>query len=329
VWRAVGPGGILVGAVVVLALLAPVLAPHSLTEFDLIHRLSPPIWDSGGAWTHPLGTDALGRDVLTRVLHGARTSLGVAGVAVVLAAALGIVLGLVSGYAGSWADALIMRLADVQLSFPYLLLAIAVMALLKPSLVNLVIVLVLRSWVVYARLIRVVTLSAKERDFVVAARALGGAGAWIVIRHIAPNVVGPAIVVSTFQLAELIIVESSLSFLGLGVQPPTPSWGGMVSEGRDHVGSAWWPSSSPSWVRISSATRCDARSTRACAACRARFADQAGRGPAGAGASLESHPAVRQAMKVASPCSRRSRSSVSKESQKVPLCSPPHVRPQD
>jgi ABC-type dipeptide/oligopeptide/nickel transport system permease subunit len=244
-WRAGGPGGIVVAVVVAVALLAPVLAPHPLTTFDLSHRLAPPIWEEGGDWSHPLGTDSLGRDVLTRVLHGARTSLGVAGVAVLLAAALGILLGLVSGYAGSWADALIMRVAEVQLSFPYLLLAIAVMALLKPSLVNLVIVLVLRSWVVYARLIRVVTLSARERDFVMAARAVGGGAARIIFHHIAPNVVGPAIVVSSFQLAELIIVESSLSFLGLGVQPPTPSWGGMVSEGRDYVAAAWWLSAVP------------------------------------------------------------------------------------
>jgi peptide/nickel transport system permease protein len=197
------------------------------------------------SWAHPLGTDALGRDIATRVLYGARTSLGIAGVAVLLAAVVGILLGLVSGYAGSWGDALIMRLADVQLSFPYLLLAIAVMALLKPSLANLVVVLVLRSWVVYARLIRVVTLSAREREYVVAARGLGAGGARIVFRHIAPNVIGPSIVVSSFQLAELIIVESSLSFLGLGVQPPTPSWGGMVSEGREYIGTAWWLSAFP------------------------------------------------------------------------------------
>ena len=231
-WRAVGPGGVVVAAVVLLALLAPALAPHGVGAFDLMHRLAPPFWSERGDWSHPLGTDALGRDILTRILFGARTSLGVAGLAVVVAAALGILLGLLSGYAGRWADALIMRLADVQLSFPYLLLAIAVMALLKPSLVNLVIVLVIRSWVVYARLIRVVTLSAKEREFVTAARAVGAGGARIVFRHIAPNVVGPAIVVSSFQLAELIIVESSLSFLGLGVQPPTPSWGTPTSPGR-------------------------------------------------------------------------------------------------
>jgi ABC-type dipeptide/oligopeptide/nickel transport system permease subunit len=244
-WRAIGVGGVVVLAVVVLALLAPLLAPHGLGTFDLAHRLAPPIWSERGEWNHPLGTDTLGRDILSRVLLGARTSLGVAGAAVLVAAALGVLLGLLSGYAGSWADAVIMRLADVQLSFPYLLLAIAVMALLKPSLLNLIIVLVLRSWVVYARLIRVVTLSAKEREFVLAARAVGGGAARIVFRHIAPNVVGPAIVVSSFQLAELIIVESSLSFLGLGVQPPTPSWGGMISEGREYVGSAWWLSAIP------------------------------------------------------------------------------------
>jgi ABC-type dipeptide/oligopeptide/nickel transport system permease subunit len=250
VWGAIGPGGVVVAAVVLVALLAPVLAPHGLSAFDLAHRLAPPIWSGHGDWNHPLGTDTLGRDILSRILFGARTSLGVAGVAVLLAAALGILLGLLSGYAGSWADVVIMRLADVQLSFPYLLLAIAVMALLKPSLLNLIVVLVLRSWVVYARLIRVVTLSAKERDFVTAARAVGAGGARIVFRHIAPNVVGPAIIVSSFQLAELIIVESSLSFLGLGVQPPTPSWGGMISEGREYVGSAWWLSAIPGFAIV-------------------------------------------------------------------------------
>ena len=244
-WRAIGPGGVVVAAVALVALLAPALAPQGLGAFDLAHRLAPPIWSGQGDWTHPLGTDTLGRDILTRVLFGARTSLGVAGIAVVLAAALGILLGLLSGYAGSWADVVIMRLADVQLSFPYLLLAIAVMALLKPSLLNLVVVLVLRSWVVYARLIRVVTLSARERDFVTAASDVGAGGMRILFRHIAPNVVGPAIIVSSFQLAELIIVESSLSFLGLGVQPPTPSWGGMISEGREYVGTAWWLSACP------------------------------------------------------------------------------------
>jgi len=244
-WRAVGPGGLVLAALVLVAAIAPVLAPHDVASFDLFHRLAPPAWDAGGSWTHPCGTDPLGRDVLSRVIYGARTSLAIAGAAMLVAAALGIVLGLLSGYAGSWTDTLIMRVADIQLSFPYLLLAIAVMALLRPSLTNLVVVLVLRSWVVYARLIRVVTLSAREREFVTAARAVGGGAARILFRHIAPNVVGPSIVVSSFQLAELIIVESSLSFLGLGVQPPTPSWGSMVSEGRAYVSNAWWLSAFP------------------------------------------------------------------------------------
>ncbi len=244
-WRALGAGGVVLVAVVVVAVLAPALAPHDLAALDLLHRLAPPAWHHGGSWAHPLGTDPLGRDVLSRVLHGARTSLAVAGGAMLVAAMLGILLGLVSGYAGSWVDALLMRIADIQLSFPYLLLAIAAMALLRPSLTNLVIVLVLRSWVVYARLVRVVTLSAREREFVMAARAVGGGAARILFRHIAPNVIGPSIVVSSFQLAELIVVESSLSFLGLGVQPPTPSWGSMVSEGRAYVSNAWWLAAFP------------------------------------------------------------------------------------
>jgi ABC-type dipeptide/oligopeptide/nickel transport system permease subunit len=239
-WRAVGPGGLVLAAILVVAAIAPVLSPHDIAGLDLLHRLAPPAWDAGGSWSHPFGTDPLGRDVLSRVIYGARTSLALAGAAMLVAAALGILLGLISGYAGSWADALIMRVADIQLSFPYLLLAIAVMALLRPSLANLIVVLVLRSWVVYARLIRVVTLSAREREFVTAARAVGGGAARILFRHIAPNVVGPSIVVSSFQLAELIIVESSLSFLGLGVQPPTPSWGNMIAAGRDVIVTAPW-----------------------------------------------------------------------------------------
>jgi ABC-type dipeptide/oligopeptide/nickel transport system permease subunit len=245
VWRAVGPGGVVLVGLVLVAAGAPTVAPHDVAGLDLLRRLAPPAWSAGGSWTHPFGTDPLGRDVLSRVIYGARTSLAIAGAAMLVAAALGIFLGLLSGYTGSWVDALIMRVADIQLSFPYLLLAIAVMALLRPSLTNLMIVLVLRSWVVYARLVRVLTLSAREREFVTAARAMGGGAARILFRHIAPNVVGASIVVSSFQLAELIIVESSLSFLGLGVQPPTPSWGGMVSEGRAYVGNAWWLSAFP------------------------------------------------------------------------------------
>jgi ABC-type dipeptide/oligopeptide/nickel transport system permease subunit len=233
-----------VGAAILLTallagLLAPVVAPHGYDEQDLERGVQPPVW-AGGSWQHALGTDQLGRDMLSRLMFGARTSLLLAGTGVVLAGVLGVGLGLVSGYFSSRLDAVIMRLADVQLSFPYLLLAIAFMALLGTRLANLVIVLVLRSWVVYARLVRVAVLSLKEREFVTAARALGSGDWRIVARHVAPGVAAPTIVVSTLQLAELIIVESSLSFLGLGVQPPIPSWGSMVSQGRDYISTAWW-----------------------------------------------------------------------------------------
>ena len=163
-----------------------------------------------------------------------------AGMGVAIASVVGVLVGLISGYFSARLDALIMRIADVQLSFPYLLFAIAFMALLGTRMANLIIVLVLRSWVVYTRLVRVSVLSMKEREFITSARALGARDWRILFRHLAPNVVAPAIVVSTLQLAELIIVESSLSFLGLGVQPPIPSWGTMVSQGREYISTAGW-----------------------------------------------------------------------------------------
>jgi ABC-type dipeptide/oligopeptide/nickel transport system permease subunit len=232
-------GAAILATAVLAGVLAPLVAPHGYDEQDLEHGIQPPVW-AGGSWQHALGTDQLGRDMLSRLMYGARTSILLAGAGVALAAVVGVTLGLMSGYFGTRLDSVIMRVADVQLSFPYLLLAIAFMALLGTRLSNLVIVLVLRSWVVYARLIRVTVLSLKEREFITAARALG-IGDWrIVARHVAPNVTASAIVVSTLQLAELIIVESSLSFLGLGVQPPLPSWGSMVSQGRDYISTAWW-----------------------------------------------------------------------------------------
>jgi peptide/nickel transport system permease protein len=178
--------------------------------------------------------------MLSRVIWAARTSLGIAGISVLVAMVFGVMMGLVSGYYGGWLDGLVMRLADVQLSFPYLLLAIAVMALLKPTLANLILVLALRSWVVYARTVRSSVLVAKQREFVDATVALGASDCRIIACHITPNVIAPIIVISSFQLAELIIAESSLSFLGLGVQPPTPSWGAMLSQGREYLSSAWW-----------------------------------------------------------------------------------------
>ena len=223
----------------VVALFANVLAPHGYDDQDLTFALQPPI-GLGGTWTNTLGTDPLGRDILSRIIYGARTSLLLALSSVILAAAIGVTVGLVCGWMGGRTDAAIMSVVEAQLSLPYLLMAIAFMALLGPSLLNLVIVLVLRSWVVYARLVRVAVLSIKSREFVTVAVALGAGDARILFRHIAPNVLAPALVVSSFQLAELIIVESSLGFLGLGVQPPIPSWGSMLSQGREYIATAWW-----------------------------------------------------------------------------------------
>jgi ABC-type dipeptide/oligopeptide/nickel transport system permease subunit len=245
IWRLVRTrtgwvGAALLALMIALALAAPLVAPYSFGQMSLENRLKPPNWLSGGSATHLLGTDPLGRDILSRVIWAARTSLGIAGISVLVAMVFGVMVGLLSGYYGGWLDGLVMRLADIQLSFPYLLLAIAVMALLKPTLANLILVLALRSWVVYARTVRGSVLVAKQREFVEATVALGASDRRIIARHITPNVIAPIIVISSFQLAELIIAESSLSFLGLGVQPPTPSWGAMLSQGREYLSSAWW-----------------------------------------------------------------------------------------
>jgi len=234
-----GVGLLILGVVVAAGLLAPWIAPHGYDDQDLGAMLQPPAW-IGGTWANPLGTDSLGRDLLSRIVYGARTSLVLALVAVAIAAAFGVAMGLVSGWVGGRLDAVITSVVEVQLSLPYLLFAIAFMALLEPGLANLVIVLVLRSWVVYTRLVRVAVLSMKQREFVTVAIALGAGDGRILLRHVLPNVVAPVLVVSSFQLAELIIVESSLSFLGLGVQPPMPSWGSMLSQGREYISSAWW-----------------------------------------------------------------------------------------
>jgi ABC-type dipeptide/oligopeptide/nickel transport system permease subunit len=234
-----GAGVTILVAATLAGMLAEWVAPYGYDDQDLARGLQPPVW-VGGTWTNVLGTDQLGRDILSRLIYGARTSLLLAATSVVLAAVLGVMVGLTSGYFGRRLDALIMRVADVQLSFPYLLFAIAFMGLLGTRISNLIIVLILRSWVVYCRLVRVSVLATKERDFVTAAAALGSSDWRVLFRHIAPNVIAPAIVVSSLQLAELIIVESSLSFLGLGVQPPMPSWGSMVSQGREYLSTAWW-----------------------------------------------------------------------------------------
>jgi peptide/nickel transport system permease protein len=194
----------------------------------------------GGTLQYPLGTDDLGRDILSRIIYSIRIAILVGGVVTIMAVAVGVSLGLIAGYSGGVADAMVMRLVDVQWSFPYLILAIAVMALLGTTFVNLLLVLMLSNWVSYARVIRSEVLSVREQEFVTAARAVGAKPAHIIARHILPNVMAPILVLATFNLAGIIMMESSLSFVGLGVQPPIPSLGAMISGGRNYLYSAWW-----------------------------------------------------------------------------------------
>jgi peptide/nickel transport system permease protein len=233
-------GTLVIAASVVLAALAPALAPADPIRNDLLARLAPPMWMDGGSARHPLGTDTLGRDVVSRLLYGARVSLLVGFAAVLMAGVVGVALGLVAGYYGGRLDDLLMRLGDVQLAFPVLVLAIAVLSVLGASLGNVIVVLGLTGWVTYARIARAETLSLRHREFVEGARALGARDAAILWRHILPNVLPPITVVATFSVARTIIAEASLSFLGLGIPPPAPSWGAMLDEGRNYLTTGWW-----------------------------------------------------------------------------------------
>ncbi len=238
-------GLLLVALFVLLALFAPWIAPAWYDDQNLRARALPPAWAMDGTWDHPLGTDQLGRDIFSRILYGTRYSLGLAAGAIAVASVIGVTVGLLAGYFGGAVDAVMMRLTDVQLSLPYLLFAIGILAILGPSLLNLIAVMVLNSWAAYARLIRVSTMSLRERDFVTAATSLGARDGHIIRRHILPNVLAPAVIITSFRFAELIILEASLSFLGLGIQPPLPSWGGMLGEGREYFTTAWWLTTFP------------------------------------------------------------------------------------
>jgi peptide/nickel transport system permease protein len=232
-------------ALLVTAVLSPYVAPHNPTRERLIDRLLPPAWASEGEIRYLLGTDHLGRDLVSRIVYGSRVSLIVGFAAVSVGGAFGIALGLGAGFIGRRVDEAIMALADMQLAFPTILLAIAIIAVLGPSFTNLVVVIGISGWVTYARIARAQVLSLREKEFVEAIRAQGGGQVRIVFRHILPNILSPLIVVATLDLARTIVLESTLSFLGLGVQPPTPSWGGMLSDGREYLLSAWWIATFP------------------------------------------------------------------------------------
>ena len=246
-WQIAGGVGFVL-LVAAVAVAAPWLAPHDPIRQSLRARLAAPTLEAADGKAHLLGTDHLGRDVLSRVIHGARVSLLVGFAAVLVGGAIGSVLGIVAGFRGGWADSIIMTLADAQLAFPFILLAIGIIAVLGPSFPTLVVVIGLSGWVAYARILRSQVLSLRSREFVDAVHALGGSVLRIVVRHVLPNVLSSLVVIATLELARAIVLEATLSFLGLGVQPPTPSWGGMVHEGREYLDSAWWISTCPGLV---------------------------------------------------------------------------------
>jgi peptide/nickel transport system permease protein len=227
------------------AMLAPQLAPWDPARQMLLKRLRPPAWEARGLREHPLGTDHLGRDILSRILYGGRISLAVSLSSVALATTLGVTLGLCAGFFGGRADAIIMRVVDVFLAIPYILLAMGVVFALGPSLLNVILVMGATRWVQFARIVRADVLSIREREFVVGARARGNRALRLLVRHVLPNALTPIIVVATLELAFMIIYESALSFLGLGVQPPTPTWGWMLADGRNYIATAWWLATFP------------------------------------------------------------------------------------
>lgn len=233
-------GALLIVLFVLTALFAPFISPHDPLHQDLTKRLLPPFWQAGGDPSFLLGTDALGRDILSRIIYGGRVTLFVGFICASIACVVGSLLGIIGGYFGGKVDNFIMRIADIQLSFPFIILAIALVAAFGPNLFNIVVILGLTSWVRFARVVRADTMLLRELDYVAAAVAIGASRVRIVLRHILPNVVSSIIVVGTLEVPRLILMEATLSFLGLGIQPPLPSWGSMASDGRVYITAAWW-----------------------------------------------------------------------------------------
>ncbi|MBN1827903.1 MAG: ABC transporter permease [Deltaproteobacteria bacterium] len=232
-------GAIVVAILFAVSFLAPWLAPHDPHEIDLKNVLAPP------SWQHPLGTDPLGRDVLSRMIWGSRISLKVGFVATGISIVIGAILGALAGYYGRWVDAVIMRFVDIMLCFPSFFLILAVIAILEPSIWNIMVIIGLTSWMGVTRLVRADFISLKERDFVQAARVIGASDGRIIFRHILPNTMASILVAATLGVAGAILTESALSFLGIGVQPPTPSWGNILTAGKDNIDIAWWLSLFP------------------------------------------------------------------------------------
>jgi peptide/nickel transport system permease protein len=233
-------GALVLLVVVAAALAAPKVAPHDPARQSLLRRFTPPVWEKGGNPAYPLGTDQVGRDILSRLIHGARISLLVGVSAVVVSLVVGVSLGLLSGFVGGRVDTAIMTIVDITLSFPQILLALAFVAALGPSLVTIIVVLGLTGWERYARVVRAEVLALREKDFVEAAHAMGASTVRTLVRHVLPNTFSSIIVLSTLQVAQAILQEAALSFLGVGSGSAYPTWGQMISLGRDFVTVAWW-----------------------------------------------------------------------------------------
>jgi len=227
---------------ILAGLVVPFVSHADPTATNLPDRFRGPAWVAGGSSAHVLGTDGLGRDVLVRIIYGARISLTIGFVAALIAATLGVPLGLLAGFYGGAVDAVIMRLADIQLGFPSILLYISALTVLQPSLWNMILILGIAGWVIHARLVRAQALAQRQMDYVDAARAMGASNTRILARHVLPNVLAPTIVIASFSVATFIITASSLSFLGLGLPPSTPDWGLMIADAMHYIRIAWWPS---------------------------------------------------------------------------------------
>ena len=243
-WRSIAllsPALIILGVFLIAGIFANVLSAYDPEEIVLIRRLIPPAIQDGGSWAHPLGTDNLGRDMLARVMFGARVSLLVVVICIPASALIGTLCGLLAGWRVGWWDRLLMRLVDVQLALPALLFALLISVVFGRSLLNVIVIIIIFSWSGYARLVRADVLSLREQEFVVAARASGASDNRILFRHVLPNILNTIVIMATLDVPSVILIEAALSFLNIGVAPGTPSWGAMISEGRNFMTIAWWP----------------------------------------------------------------------------------------
>jgi peptide/nickel transport system permease protein len=238
-------GGVIVILYLLAALLAPRITPHDPTRGNLRHRFSPPAWEEGGEMTYPLGTDDQGRDILTRIIYGAQISLAVGLLSVGISIVVGTTLGALAGYFRGPFDHIVSRFADLLLAFPYLIFAIGVMAFLGPGFINLIMALTFKGWVMFFRLVRGEMLAEKTKEYVEAAIVVGQSHSQVITGEILPNIIQSVFVLGTLRMGFMILMEASLSFLGLGIQPPTPAWGSMVSAGRDYLLVAWWATTLP------------------------------------------------------------------------------------